>query len=195
MGPDDAVLIPAQSNWSFAAESDFDVSAQATPDSTIGFQPEYSDPRLHYLGGLTSGAPVDDATKGANRVFVYYAEHPFSEQEEAAREDLSASVSAEGLTLERAVAFDDARVEIWSRGPTASGPVALGQEDVPAGYQVTATPVDTFANAAFACLEVPTAGTTPNAVRDHRTQRRHRGRRCNRLAEPEGSSDRVRRAA
>lgn len=113
LGPRDDLLIPFHANWSFAAESDFEATVKRTPESSIGFEPDFSDPRLHYVGLEVDAPQVSSAVKDSERVFVYYSQHPFNETEAESRATLASSLGELGFASERTAAFGDATVEVW----------------------------------------------------------------------------------
>jgi hypothetical protein len=128
----DAVLIPFHANWSFAIESRFAVKMQATPDSTTSFEPVWLDRRIHYVDSLLEASQVAGAVKHANRVFVYYPEHPFHPSEEHDRTLLASSLHTLGFKQQRSVTFGDATVDIVKpthvRGKPGAKPQAKPQK-------------------------------------------------------------------
>lgn len=149
LGPNDSLLLPERSNWSFGYESSFATEVEPTPESSVGFVPTFEDRRVHDIAAYTDGPPIDDAIRGADRVFVYYPAHPFSKEEEDTRAGLASTLRDHGLLLSRE-SFGDSTVDVWSRNE-----FNLRPGDLPDGWSITpAAPDDSL----FACLGVSTDG-------------------------------------
>ena len=165
LGPDDVVILPSRSNWSFAAESDFESQVSTTPESTIGFQPAYSDPRIRYVGSETSGPPVEEAVGDARRVLVYYPEVPFSVEEDQARKALASSIAALGYTPEPPASFGYSTIEVFERGQGGSSArLNLGAGELPEGWTGIAGGEASLTAAVLDCLgisDAPAAGRLP----------------------------------
>jgi hypothetical protein len=164
LGPRDVLLIPFRSNWSFAAESDFEATVKRTPESSVGFVPDFLDPRVHYVG-LEVGVPqVSGAVEDSERVFVYYAQHPFNESEVESKGALAASLGELGFAPQRADAFGSATVEVWRRGGTGAW---LQSEQppsgLPRGVRRSPQPHAVTAVAMLRCLDVSTADAKTSA--------------------------------
>ncbi len=184
LGQRDALLIGYHAHWSFAAESNFASTVDSIPDAPVGFQPDFSDPRVHYLDvgrhaerglgpELVDPRHVAGAVKHADRVFVYYAMPLVEVPEMGARTKLSSTLRILGFEQQRTATFQDARVEIWRRGAAAGHkanpkPAAAGHRtnlrlsDLRPGWRTASTlPIPALPT----CLHVPTAKTTQRAVK------------------------------
>jgi hypothetical protein len=176
LGPRDQVLIPTNANWSFAAETSFDYDIDATPSDTTGFQPKYPDSRLHYVASLVDPPHIDGFVKHAERVMVYYPEHPFNASERQLREELAATLDSLGLTLQRAATFDDATVDVWGRGgapaapppaprpPASLSPPNLTLSDFPPGWHPVSTSGAPPAKRMLFCARALPAGNADTVV-------------------------------
>jgi hypothetical protein len=161
LGPRDALLIAYRSNWSFATESRFPSDVQPTPESSIGFQPEYPDPRVHYLDISVDSSQVAPKVAHADRVFVYYMGPPFSESEAQLRPRLAASLSSLGFTPQSTPSFQYATVQLWTRGGRGAGTGNLTISDLPSGWALAAPASPPVGTRALTCLDLSQiAGST-----------------------------------
>jgi hypothetical protein len=110
----DAVIITQTSVYTYAVESNSDVSARATPERIIGFIPEFSDHRLHAIGTFAEGGGTPGAIRrrvdGADRVFVHIG-IPFIAG--AQLRDVRNELVFLGYEEQRTEAFGAALVQIW----------------------------------------------------------------------------------
>jgi hypothetical protein len=113
LGPRDAVLIGQRGPYTFAVESDLPSGVEATPQYSIGFVPEFPDPRVHLTGLTIDRRAVAADVKGAERVFVYNPEHAFSGEERRSRAALASTLAALDFKRERTARFQDAEVDVW----------------------------------------------------------------------------------
>lgn len=149
LGSRDAVLIGYRSSWSFATETSFDTGVMHTPDSSIGFQPDFPDHRIHYIDTLVDRDHVSPEVANADRVFVYYAEPPYRSSEAQLRTTLASTLQSLGFNREPTQTFQRATVEVWARPSAAStsstqGGPALAQlnlqaTDLPSGWHLTSS--------------------------------------------------------
>jgi hypothetical protein len=146
LGPRDSVLIGYHANWSFAAETNFPYTVDATPDNTYGFVPDFTDRRIHYLDvgqrfeqGL-GPVPVGPRTiapdvKGADRVFVYYHMPIVEGWDPGAKTRLASTLRKLGFQRQPTVHFESASVQVWgsgqAKGPAAPGPSQAGGAAAP----------------------------------------------------------------
>src|SRR5215211_55067 len=85
LGKDDALLVIQGGHYQFALESDFDASIRARPQESIGFVPEFADPRVHVVefafdrpdSPRVSGR-TRAAIRGVDRVIVYSGSNIFN---------------------------------------------------------------------------------------------------------------------
>jgi hypothetical protein len=179
LGPNDAVILPFHTEWSFAAESRFPVKLVASPEFTESFDPVgWSDPRIHYIDLDMDRSQVAAAVNGANRVFVYYPAlqtDGLVPPETQTRSELTSMLRSLGLQLQDSVNYHDSNtaVDVLGRGnATASAPEGqLGQlkrtnlqeSDLPRGWRLIA-PSSTPAKRVFACIGVAPAGNPVDSV-------------------------------
>jgi hypothetical protein len=169
----DAVLLGYRSNWSFATETSLETGVRRTPDSSIGFQPDYSDPRIHYLDVLVDRPHVAPEVGDADRVFVYYAEPPFRSSEAQLRTTLAATLGSLGFDRAPTRSFQSATVEEWARHgvtpiPSQSQRPVLGganlhTSDLPQGWTLIASQ-PTPAKQMLACVQALPAGALEDSV-------------------------------
>jgi hypothetical protein len=152
LGTRDALLIGYRSNWSFATETNFNTGVRRTPDSSIGFQPDFPDHRIHDLNVLVDRSHVADEIAEADRVFVYYAGPPFSDSEARLRTELDSMVSSLGFEPHEAPAFQDASVQIWTLagGAAVAGNIVIS--DLPSGWGLAAPASPPLGTRVFACM-------------------------------------------
>ncbi len=187
LGRRDSVLIGFHADWSFAAESNLAYKIDPVPDSTYGFHPDFTDPRVHYVDvgqrserglgpELVDPRHVAPEVKGADRVFVYYHMPLVQGWDPGARTRLDSTLRKLGFKRRPTFHFGAARVEVWRRsgrgalvrgrgGPkrkTAAGRINLRLSDLRPGWQTASTPPNP---ALFACLHSPTAKTNQRAVK------------------------------
>jgi hypothetical protein len=179
LGPNDAVILPFHTEWSFAAESRFPVKIVSSPETTESFDPVgWSDPRIHYIGLDMNSADVAAAVSGANRVFVYYPALQTGglvPPESQTRTELTSMLRSLGLSLQHTVSYQDANtaVDVFGRGnapspappaqPVDLGRVNLQQSDFPPGWSLT-PPALSPAKRLLSCLGVAPAGGSPDSV-------------------------------
>jgi hypothetical protein len=130
LGAHDAVLIGYHAHWSFATESNTPYKVKPVPKSEVGFQPDFTDPRVHYLDvgrhaeqslgqELVDPQHIGPDVKHADRVFVYYAMPLVEQPETGARAELDHTLRTLGFERQPTVHFGAARVEVWRRGTEA----------------------------------------------------------------------------
>jgi hypothetical protein len=188
LGQRDSVLIGYHADWSFAVESNFASKVVPAPDSTNGFHPDFTDPRVHYVDvgqrserglgpELVDRRHVAPEVKGADRVFVYYHMPLVEGWDPGARTSLDSTLRKLGFER-RTFHFGAARVEVWRRsgrgalvrgrgGPkrkTAAGRINLRLSDLPPGWVSTPPPASSLTTGILACLHVPTVKTTQRVV-------------------------------
>jgi hypothetical protein len=173
LGRDDALLIPARAEWSFARESSFASEVLPTPDTTIGFGPIWSDPRIHFVDSPVDPSIVSGAVTGADRVLVYYSQVTDSVQSEISKE-LDTTLPDLGFAKQRTATFDYGQVQIWQgRGAgkithsgqgSAAGKIDLRTSDLPASWEAGSPLATRPLASVFACLNVPRAQTSRAAV-------------------------------
>lgn len=156
LGDRDALLIGYRSNWSFATETSFTTDVQRTPESSIGFEPKYPDPRIHYLDVLVDRAHVAPKVQGADRVFVYYSGPPFSDTEAQLRSELASTLSSLGFVPQSTPTFDDSTVQVWTRAGKGAETGNLTVSDLPDGWALTAPASPPLGTRVLSCL-----GKTP----------------------------------
>jgi hypothetical protein len=123
---DDALLVIQGGHYQLALESDFDASVLARPQESIGFVPEFADPRVHVVSGFTIERPVSprvlrrtrEAIRGVDRVIVYSGSHIVSIQFASAQNQV---LRSEGFRRQAAVNLGFELVSIWQR-PLAEEP-------------------------------------------------------------------------
>jgi hypothetical protein len=119
LGKDDALLVMQGGHYQLALESNLDVSLQARPKESIGFVPEFADPRVH-VAKFAFGHPISasmlertrEAINGVHRVIVYSGSHIFTVQFLFAQE---AVLRNQGFRKQRTVDFGGEQVWIWER--------------------------------------------------------------------------------
>jgi hypothetical protein len=151
-GPRDAVLLPYRADWSFAAETEFDATVDPTPESSIGFRPEFTDPSIANIGQAVDRTAVAEAVRGSERVFVYYPEHAYTEDEEESRAALASSLRKLGFQSPQTTTFGDATVELW-RQPDRQREVARA-DALPSGWERSEAPSSDAAARILDCLGV-----------------------------------------
>jgi hypothetical protein len=158
LGEQDAVLVAYRSDWSYAYESGLHSGIDRTPETSVGYQPTFDDPRVHRVDTLTDRAHVAPQVASANRVFVYYAEPPFSDAEGALRPQLTSSLYSLGFRPQPTRTFKDATVQIWVRPGTAPGAGNLTISDLPPGWSLVTPGTPPAGTRILACLgDVPPA--------------------------------------
>src|SRR5262249_30505391 len=141
---------------------------ERTPETSVGFQPTFDDRRVHRVDTFTDAEQVAPEVGQANRVFVYYAEHPFSSTEGDLRTQLASTLSSLGLELQQTKTFDDATVQVWVR-PGSPQLANLQAGDLPPGWSLI--PLSSSpGQQVFACAGAEPSGATRSAVlatKDH----------------------------
>ena len=156
-GPDDEIVLPWPSQYSFSVESDLGDGISAAPESAFGFEPTFSDPRVHPTGVVISGEPAR-AVADAEGVHLYYPD-PFNSVENGWRRALNSSLRQLGFEPDPPVTYGVVERQSWREGgvPLRN----LGRADVPAGWSVVPTPAEL---SVFACLGLPMRGAVRTAV-------------------------------
>jgi hypothetical protein len=129
LGQRDAVLIGFRAHWSFAAESNLPYKVEPASWSAVGFVPEFTDPRVHYLFTIEEAASVDPRhvapeVNHARRVFVYYENPPTVEWPPRVVPKLDSTLRKLGFEHQRTAGFGAASVEVWRRGQAAGAATA-----------------------------------------------------------------------
>jgi hypothetical protein len=120
LGKDDALLVIQGGQFQLALESDFDASVRARPHESIGFVPEFADPRVHVLREFGLDRPVSpralrrtrDAIRDVDRVIVYSGSHVVTFQFLFAQDQV---LRSEGFRKQAAFTFGFESVVIWER--------------------------------------------------------------------------------
>ena len=156
-GPDDAIVLPWPSQYSFSVESDLGDGISAAPESAFGFEPTFSDPRVHPTGVVVSDEPAR-AVADAGGVHLYFPD-PFNSIENGWRRTLNSSLRQLGFEPDPPVTYGVVERQSWQEGgvPLRN----LGRADVPAGWSVVPTPAEL---SVFACLGLPMRGAVRTAV-------------------------------
>jgi hypothetical protein len=154
LGGRDALLIGSRSDWSFATETSFKTGVRRTPDSSIGFQPDFPDPRIHYLDALVDRGHVAPEVASAHRVFVYYAGPPFSKPEAQLRTELASTLGSLGFAPESTPAFQYAGVQVWTRAGRRARAGNLGVSDLPQGWTLAAPANPPLGTRVLACMGI-----------------------------------------
>jgi hypothetical protein len=173
LGDGDAVLVGYRSDWSYATESGLHSGIERTPETSVGFQSTFDDPRVHPVDTMVDPQHVTPEVSQANRVFVYYAEHPFSSDEQQLRTELASTLRSVGFDQQPTQTFQDASVEVWARPgvspqPQSQQQPALGganlqATDLPQGWRLIA-PTSTPAKQLLTCMHVVPAGIPTDSV-------------------------------
>jgi hypothetical protein len=132
VGKRDAVLIPFHAEWSFTTETSFSPNFTATPQQTEGYDPlSWDDRRIHYVGLDVDAPHVRGFVKNAKRVFVYYPAllvGGLLPPESKTRTMLTSTLRSLGFERQRAVTYQDAKVDIFKpthvRGKPGANPQA-----------------------------------------------------------------------
>jgi hypothetical protein len=122
---DDSLLVVQGGHYQFALESDFDASVRARPHESIGFVPEFADPRVHVVE-LPFDRPVPtrvsrrirEAISGLDRIIVYQGSFIFGFQFLTQVPVLLDEGFRKGATFE----FGAERVSIWQRSAGGTAP-------------------------------------------------------------------------
>jgi hypothetical protein len=179
LGPNDAVILPFHTEWSFATESRFPVKIVSSPETTESFDPTgWSDPRIHYIGLDMNPSEVAAAVNGANRVFVYYPALQTGglvPPESQTRSELTSMLRSLGLEPQHTVSYQDSNtaVDVFGGANAVSNappgpPVTLNQanlqaSDLPSGWRLT-SPTSTPAKQLLSCIGVVPAGMPTDSV-------------------------------
>jgi len=118
---DDALLVMQGGHYQLALESDLKVSLLARPKESIGFVPQFNDPRVH-VAEFAFDRPISpsvlrrtrEAIRGVDRVIVYSGSHIFTVQFLIAQE---AVLRNKGFRKQETVNFGGEQVWIWRRLP------------------------------------------------------------------------------
>jgi hypothetical protein len=165
LGDRDAVLVGYRSDWSYAAESGLHSGIERTPETSVGFQPTFDDPRVHRVDAPDDAHQVAARVGQADRVFVYHAERPFFGAEQQLRTQLAATLGALDFRPQQTRTFGDATVQVWQRrGTKAPLPSNLAASDLPAGWTLHAPPSPSPANRILACVHASPAGGSTNVM-------------------------------
>jgi hypothetical protein len=121
LGKDDALLVMQGGHYQLAVESDLKVSLVARPKESIGFVPQFADPRVHVVE-FAFDRPISasvlqrtrEAIRGTDRVIVYSGSHIFTVQFLIAQE---AVLRNEGFRKQKTINFGGEQVWIWQRSP------------------------------------------------------------------------------
>jgi len=121
LGPRDSVLIGFRAHYSFAAETNLPFKVEPESWSAVGFTPEFTDPRVHYLFTTEEAASVDPRqvapeVKHAGRVFVYYVGTPTVDWPPGVILRLDSTLRKLGFKQQPTKGFLKAWVEVWRRG-------------------------------------------------------------------------------
>jgi hypothetical protein len=161
LGGRDVLLIGYRSDWSFATETTFETGVRRTPDSSIGFQPDFPDSRIHYVDALVDRSHIAPEVADADRVFVYYAGPPFSESEAQLRNELASTLGSLGFEPRSTPSFEFASVEVWNRADGPAGGSNLSLSDLPPGWTLAAP-----ANPPLGTRVLTCTGMTPGTPAD-----------------------------
>jgi hypothetical protein len=118
---DDALLVMQGGHYQLALESDLKVSLLARPKESIGFVPQFTDPRVH-VAEFAFDRPLvasvlrrtREVIRGVDRVIVYSGSHIATVQFLIAQE---AVLRNEGFRKQATVNFGGEQVWIWQRSP------------------------------------------------------------------------------
>jgi hypothetical protein len=182
LGQRDSVLIGYHANWSFAAESDLPYKVDPEPETTYGFFPDFTDPRVHYLDvgmhferglgpELVDPRHVAPEVKNADRVFVYYHMPPVEGWDLEAPKRLDSTLRKLGFEQQPTMQFGTAQVEVWrnrepggpgspgraGRPKVEAGQANLSLADLPKGWEEAAPPPTPPSASLYTCLGVPAA--------------------------------------
>jgi hypothetical protein len=166
LGAGDAVILPFHTQWSFAAESRFQVKMVSAPEFTVSFDPVgWSDPRIHYIDQNVDRSQVAAAVKGANRVFVYYPALKtlgLVPHETQTRSQLTRMLGSMGLKLQHSVSYQDDNAAVDVLGHRV-GQVNLQLSDFPPGWRLSA-PNAVLGERLLTCAGLAARGSTASVV-------------------------------
>jgi hypothetical protein len=132
LGKDDALLVLQGGHYQLALESEFGASIRARPRESIGFVPDFADPRVHVLREFGLDRPVSprvlrrtrDAIRGVDRVIVYSGSIVVTFQFSLAQNQVlrsegfrkkAAFTFSEGFRKKAAFPFSSESAVIWER--------------------------------------------------------------------------------
>ena len=184
LGEGDAVLVGYRSDSSYAVESGLNSGIERTPETSVGFQPTFDDPRVHRVDAFTDPQHVSPEVGQADRVFVYYSQPPFSAAEQQLRTQLASTLGTLGFRAQPTHTFQDATVQIWMRPgtrspggsepppsvnaqpPAANAPPGgnLAISDLPQGWKFVNPPSPPPGTRLLACMGRAPASGPPHVV-------------------------------
>jgi hypothetical protein len=108
---DDVVVLPTASIYSYAVESNSEVSLRATPDRAVGYSPVFADDRILPVGmfGFVEPGDVGGVVAHADRVIVYYGTARLGTDTER----LNAAFRASSLELQETRTVARRTIEVW----------------------------------------------------------------------------------
>jgi hypothetical protein len=114
--PHDAVFVTRYGEYSFALYSGLPYHLVRTPEQSIGFEPRFSDPRVHLVSFRLVPSDVEAAARTASRVvLVHAAVSPFYNTMVL---QVGAVLQREGFTLVKQENADGTWVSIWEPART-----------------------------------------------------------------------------
>jgi hypothetical protein len=115
LGENDSLLVIQGGHYQLALESGFDASIQARPQESIGFVPQFADPRVHIVdfdSDRNMSRHTREAVQGVDRVLVYSGSHIFTFKFAATQDPV---LRSEGFRMRATFNFGAEKVWIWQR--------------------------------------------------------------------------------